>query len=237
MGCVPNDSECRKWEKPRRRVELSKGFWLGKAPVTVGAYKRFAKSTGRSMPPPPSFNENWSLEDHPVVNVSWNDAVTFCEWTGGRLPTEAEWEYAARGGNNELKYPWGDMATHERANYGKDPCCGGLAEGRDRWETTSPAGSFEPNGFGLVDMVGNVFQWCADYFDPESPREAARDPRGPSKGGVGRVFRGASWASASQGLRVSRRDVLGRNEADRRDEIGFRCALDTPPDAFPGKSK
>jgi len=226
MGCVPGDSECDDDEKPRHLVTLSRGYWLGQTLVTVAAYKRFASATGRAMAAAPSFNANWSREDHPIVNVTWDGAVAYCEWSGGRLPTEAEWEHAARGGREGLKYPWGDTLTHERANYGKEdfeglPQCCGLASGRDQWVHTSPVGSFDANAYGLYDMVGNAWAWCSDRGSTSA--ELLRDPSGASKDSS-RVMRGGSWADGPRILRVS---VRGRN-AGRAEYFGFRCAQDIP---------
>jgi len=236
MGCVPGDSECDDSEKPRHLVTLSRGYWLGQTLVTVAAYKRFASVTGRAMAPPPSFNANWSLEDHPIVNVTWDDAVAYCEWSGGRLPTEAEWEYAARGGKDGLKYPWGDTLTHERANYGKEElegqtqCCG-LASGRDQWVNTSPVGSFDANAYGLYDMVGNAWAWCSDYAGSSYSAESLRDPKGAANDST-RVIRGGSWADGPRILRVSLR---GRDAPSSRAKyFGFRCAQDTPSSRGPG---
>jgi formylglycine-generating enzyme len=104
MGATPGDTEAEADEKPRHRVRITKGFWLSVTPVTVAAYKRFVGERSQfKMPPPPDFNPDWSKPDHPIVRVSWDEAKAYCEWTGGRLPTEAQWEYAARGGQDGLK--------------------------------------------------------------------------------------------------------------------------------------
>jgi formylglycine-generating enzyme required for sulfatase activity len=91
MGASPGDTEAQQDEKPRHWVRIIKGFWLGETPVTVAAYKRFAREKGRAMPPAPDFNPEWSKEDHPVVLVTWDEAQAYCAWAGGRLPTEAQW--------------------------------------------------------------------------------------------------------------------------------------------------
>lgn len=135
------------------------------------------------------------LEDHPVVHVSWNDAQAYCSWTGRSLPTEAEWEYAARGGIDGAKYPWGDVEVNDggwRANIwqGRFPLENTAEDG---WVATAPVRSFEPNGYGLWQCVGNIWEWCADWFDPKyyetSPQRA---PLGPSTGSA-RVLRGGSY--------------------------------------------
>jgi len=193
MGCVPGDGDCESDESPRHGVTLSRGFWLGRTAVTAGAYKRYVSAAGKAMPEAPSFNAGWSKGDHPVVMVTWEEAKGFCDWGGGRLPTEAEWEYGARGGKEGMKYPWGNGITHEQANYGADECCSGLASGRDQWVETSPVGSFPANGYGLYDMAGNVWQWCADWKGGYGSG-AQTNPTGSSSG-TGRVLRGGSWSS------------------------------------------
>ena len=133
--------------------------------------------------------------DHPVVHVSWNDAVAYCEWAGRRLPTEAEWERAARGGIEGAKYPWGDAEVDAggwRANIwqGRFPVQNTLEDG---WLTTAPVDAFEANGFGLWQPVGNVWEWCADWYDPRAyVRAAGTDPYGLDSGQA-RVLRGGSY--------------------------------------------
>jgi formylglycine-generating enzyme required for sulfatase activity len=135
------------------------------------------------------------LGEHPVVHVSWNDAVAYCEWSERRLPTEAEWEYAARGGLAGAKYPWGDEEVDAggwRANIfqGEFPR---RNTGEDGWLTTAPVRTFQPNGYGLWQPVGNVWEWCADFYDPRYyAASPAADPGGPARGSA-RVLRGGSY--------------------------------------------
>jgi tetratricopeptide (TPR) repeat protein len=204
MGSNDGDSD----EKPVHTVTLG-GFWIGKYEVTVKQYREFCLVTGRKMPDQPG----WSEENHPVVNVFWHDAAAYAQWRNCRLPTEAEWEYAARGGLDGKKYPWGDAISHDYANYEG-------TGGRDRWANTSPVGSFPANGYELYDMAGNVWEWCSDWYDTYSSSEAY-NPTGPGSGTY-RVVRGGSWGYGPNDLRCAgrARDVPD----DSWDGGGFRVA-------------
>ena len=202
MGAVEGDAKAEKHEKPQHRVTISKGLWLAKTPVTVAAYESFAKDTKLKLP-----GGQARTKDHPVVKVTWDEAVAYCKWAGGRLPAEAEWEYAARGGKSGLVYPWGNAINEKNANYDS----GG----------TSPVGSYPANGFGLYDMAGNVWEWCSDWYKEDYYSESpGRDPQGPS-GGQQRVMRGGSRYSGPEYLPASYRSRL---QPDLRYiPLGFRC--------------
>ena len=206
MGCSPGDADCNDDEEPAHQVTISKGFWMGQTEVTVGAYKRFAAATGKTMPSAPSFNSRWSNEQMPIVNVNWDDAKAYCAWAGGRLLTEAEWEYAARSGSTEARYG----PLHEVAWYSAN------SENR-----THPVGEKSANGFGLYDMLGNVWEWVNDWYGEHYyPASPERDPRGPDSGQY-RLLRGGSWNSNPVDLTVSGR-AWGIPALTSYDD-GFRC--------------
>ncbi len=208
MGCSSGDNECSDDEKPSHRVTLSKGFWIGQTGVTVSAYKRFAAGAGRQMPSAPSFNRDWANDKMPIVNMNWDDAHAYCEWAGGRLPTEAEREYAARGGSTEARYGPVEEVAWYGANSGNQ---------------THRVGEKRANGFGLFDMLGNAWEWVNDWYDARyysgSP---ATDPSGPSSSQYRlRVLRGGSWGNFPGGVRVSGRYRGGPDY--RNVGAGVRC--------------
>jgi sulfatase modifying factor 1 len=175
-----NDGEDN--EKPIHTVYLD-AFHIDIYEVTNAQYKKFMDATGYKAPYYWSYPD-YNAPNNPVVAVRWEDAKAYADWAEKRLPTEAEWEKAARGGLAGKMYPWGNTVTHDNAN---DDGTGG----KDVWEYTSPVGSFAPNGYGLYDMAGNVFEWCADFSDnnyyANSPKS---NPTGPASGEY-RILRGA----------------------------------------------
>ncbi len=238
MGCSPGDNECYDFEKPPHQVEITQGFWLGQTEVTAGAYKRFATVTGRQMPPEPTIdgrplNPGWGDETMPIVDVTWDDAQAYCHWAGGRLPSEAEWEYAARAGSTAARYGsldeiawyadnsgsqrldsqtiWSDPAKYRKRLYENGNDMHGVGQKR-------------ANDLGLLDTLGNVWEWVIDWWDASDYQYSPpQDPIGPTNG-TERVLRGGSWASRPRDIRVSLRSR--RNPNSRYFDLGFRCGGD-----------
>ena len=158
--------------------------------------------------------------DHPVVHISWNDALAYCQWAGKRLPAEAEWEFAARGGLSEKIYPWGDELTPKGKHQcniwqGKFPS---FNSGADGYTGTAPVKSFAPNGFGLYNCAGNVWEWCSDWFSPFQ-----RNP----ENGERKIIKGGSYlchASYCNRYRVAARTANTPDSSSGH--TGFRCAMD-----------
>jgi formylglycine-generating enzyme required for sulfatase activity len=224
-------------ERPQHPVYLD-AFWIDRTEVTHARYVRFLDALGAHAGAcggrdcvETKLEDKYShilhhdgryavepgFEDHPVTQVTWYGAQAYCVWAGVRLPTEAEWEKAARGGDGRL-YPWGDEAPDcDKAQYGD---CGG---------ETVPAGSrlAGASPYGVLDMAGNVWEWVADWYDPAyygaSP---AQNPRGPDAG-ERKVFRGGSWGYPGAFMRASDR---ARNRPTYAGfNVGFRCAATIPP--------
>lgn len=203
-GCAPS-------ERPARMVYVST-FELGKYPVTFAEYDAFCHATARPLPD----DMGWGRDQRPVINVSWEDAQAYCawlsEWDGGtyRLPSEAEWEYAARA-NSPHAYPWGMQAKPCHANHN-------FAHGQ-----TTPVGQFPPNAFGLYDMCGNIWEWVQDcwhdhYIGAPSTGKAWEEGGNPDE----RVMRGGSWNDRPRYLRAAYRVKGYRN--CRHLSCGFRVA-------------
>jgi hypothetical protein len=220
-------------ELPVHEVTLTRGVFMGKHEVTWAQFERFARETGLSLPSPviTHMGAFKAGPDHPVFNVCWEEAAAYCRWAGLRLPTEAEWEYAARGYDDRL-FPWVGAGDVVRANLGRWTS---RAEGQDARDPadghayTSPVGSY-PRGaspFGCLDLSGNVWEWVADWYGPYSP-EPRVDPVGPP-GGVGGVARGGSWYFGPNFARATNRRELG--PSGRWDDVGFRVACSVADDA------
>jgi formylglycine-generating enzyme required for sulfatase activity len=166
--------------------------------------------------------------DHPAVHVSWHDATRFCAWTRTRLPTEAEWEYAARGGLDQRRFPWGDELTpggEHRCNIwqGRFPVSNTRDDG---YFGTAPVDSFAPNGFGLYNVAGNVWEWCSDWWATSHPARPAVNPAGPNTG-RSRVMRGGSYLCHESYCNRYRVAARTSNEPDSASgNLGFRCARD-----------
>jgi formylglycine-generating enzyme required for sulfatase activity len=195
MGCSPGDGQCRDSEKPLHLVKISKGFWIGQTLVTQAAYQRVTVDSRKPI--------DFPGERLPVKQVSWDEARSYCKAVGMRLPTEAEWEYAARAGSTTARY--GDL--------------GAIARYHDNsGDSTKPVAQRQPNAWGLYEMEGNVWEWVQDWYDRnyygQSP---ATDPQGPSSG-LSRVLRGGSWVSNG---RVSFRYAL--EPGSHYNDSAFRC--------------
>ena len=213
--------------QPVHTVTLD-GFYIDSSEVTVGQFKQFVNQSGYK--PYLVSNEGWSMDryhqnvakyspsnDHPIIYVGWNDAAAYAKWAGKRLPTEAEWEYAARGGLAGKRYPWGDEIDKTKAHYNSwNGGCG----------TTKAVGSFKANGYGLYDMAGNVWEWGADWYGSDYyGKSPAKNPPGPGTGSS-RLLRGGSWRVGTGYIRVAARDT--DNPLYGNYHTGFRCVSDLP---------
>jgi len=213
MGAADGEAD----ERPVHRVHVGE-FFIGRFPVTNDEYARFVRATGHPAPDirglpliaaggrdtifkefaapyvwpdgePPAGHGS-----HPVVLVRYDDAIAYCDWLATtlgrvvRLPTEAEWEKAARGGADGARHPWGEDIDQSHGNYLADPSA-------KRQRGTRPTGTYPPNAYGLCDVIGNVWEWIGDWYGAEYYGQGdAQDPRGPASGSL-RIVRGASWVT------------------------------------------
>ena len=226
-------------EKPVHTVYLD-NFYMDVYEVTNELYKRFldANPQWRKDQIEDELHDGDYLKDwngsnypvgkryHPVIWIFWYAARAYAEWAGKRLPTEAEWEKAARGGLVAKQYPWGNDISHDYANYRG-------SGGKDRWNGTAPVGRFVPNGYGLYDMAGNVWEWCADWYDSKYYARSPRENPKCSSSGQRRVLRGGSWYLLRDVRRHSRLRVAYRFPyfpKATHNFAGFRCAMDETMD-------
>jgi formylglycine-generating enzyme required for sulfatase activity len=227
MGVPKGDRDGGRDEYPRHQVDLD-AFYIDKHEVTNGRYQQFVKATGHRTPQHPTNQARtlWkdakvsdTVAERPAVNVDWHDAEAYCAWAGKRLPTEAEWEKAAKG-TEDRRFPWGNVEpTAKHLNFNQ------------QWigeKTLMPVGSYElgKSPYGAYDMAGNVWEWVADWYDPAYyEKSPAKNPKGPEKG-TDKVLRSSGWAVETPLVRIFTRvksDPLIRNES-----TGFRCAMDAP---------
>lgn len=259
MGCVPGDKFCERAEKPQHKVEITKVFWLTQTEVTVSAFRKCVKETGY-VPSSVKTNKGrmyrnnlndwewtsgltWETpleagvkvpDDFPVAQVSWDDADAFCRFAGGRLPTEAEWEYASRGGLENKLFPWGDekipLKNGIKQSNAPDEATARMFPGMktfrgydDGFAIYAPTGSFAPNSFGLFDMAGGVWEWTNDFFAEDYYTEKPqKNPTGAAVGDA-KIVRGGSWAYAPEQQRSSERGYFEHKDFWTA-SLGFRCA-------------
>ena len=217
MGSPDSDEEASDDEKPQHEVVLTQGYYLGKYPVTRGQFAEFVKATGHKAESDwqnPGFAQS---DDHPVVNVSWNDAVAFCAWMSPgagyeyRLPTEAEWEYACRAGTTTSRYNGlGSDAVERIAWFDKNS-----------GNATHSVGKLQSNAWGLFDMYGNVWEWCFDYWNDGYDMNKCIDAMGSTEGSH-RVYRGGGWSLVARRCRSAFRGWNDPSIASAN--VGFRLA-------------
>ena len=187
-------------DETQHRVTLS-GFKMSKYEVTFEQYDAFCEATNRELP-----DEGWGRGQHPVINVSWDDATDYATWMGCRLPTEAEWEYACRAGSTSSFNTGKSLSTNQAKIEGNE---------------TNEVGSFAANAWGLFDMHGNVSEWCSDWYGAY-PSTAQTNPKGP-KTGTGRVYRGGSWGDGANRSRAAYRS--NSHPENSYSNLGFRLVL------------
>jgi formylglycine-generating enzyme required for sulfatase activity len=227
MGSPPGEGGDE--EFPQHTVTLD-AYWIDQTEVTNAQYKLFVNSTGHEAPTKcdwgdPTYGDD-AYAKHPVICVSWEDAKAYCEWAGGRLPTEAEWEKAAKG-TDRRTYPWGSSFDGSRTNYCDVNCEGSQKDTGvdDGYVRTAPVGSF-PQGisiYGALDMSGNVSEWVSDWYSLKYyARSPQVNPQGPN-GSLYRVLRGGSWYGTYTNERIVSRFWMTPDNNDMT--TGFRCVV------------
>ena len=237
MGSTANTNE-----QPVHTVHVN-AFYMDKREVTVGAYQKFVQETGHRAPDWERISIYSPAGNHPIVFVSWHDAMAYAKWVGKRLPTEAEWEKAARSGLVGKTYPWGDFAPAGTCNFADKHLIHYWWADKtadDGYGYTAPVGSYAANGYDLYDMAGNVYEWCLDEYDPDF--YATSPSTNPVSGNIGtvvgiinsfssvatpRVLRGGSWLVNSRGIRNAARFRLDPSSINSG--VGFRCVQDLTP--------
>jgi len=225
MGVPHGDRDGGRDEYPRHDVFVN-DFYIDKFELTNSRYLEFVKATNHRIPQNPknATRNLWegetiteSLADRPVVNVDWADAQAYCQWAGKRLPTEAEWEKAAKG-TADRRFPWGNVEpTNKHLNFNQ------------QWigeKTLMPVGSYElgKSPFGVYDMAGNVWEWVNDWYDAKYyEKSPAKNPTGPESG-TKRVLRGSGWQNETPTVRIFTR--VDSDPTIRNESTGFRCAMD-----------
>lgn len=225
MGVPHGDRDGGRDEYPRHDVFVN-NFYIDKFELTNSRYLEFVKATNHRIPQNPknATRNLWqgdtiteSLADRPVVNVDWADANAYCQWAGKRLPTEAEWEKAAKG-TADRRFPWGNVEpTNKHLNFNQ------------QWigeKTLMPVGSYElgKSPFGVYDMAGNVWEWVNDWYDAKYyEKSPAKNPTGPETG-TKRVLRGSGWQNETPTVRIFTR--VDSDPTIRNESTGFRCAMD-----------
>ncbi len=212
-------------EMPKHTVELN-SFYLDTHEVTNAQFKQFVQETRYEAQGKWQKYAGEDRANHPVVNVSWFDAKAYAEWSGKRLPNEAEWEYAARGGKDVKWWPWGNEEDPLKANYQRkrETFFTGIPRviGVKKKINTKRVGNYEPNGYGLYDIIGNVEEWCEDEFKSYPGGPSIRPLRG-EKPGPKKAIRGGSWITKHPAyMRITKRH---RTRPDGFNySLGFRCA-------------
>ena len=229
MGAPAGNKYSPEDEYPSHDVTLTKSFSVMKYEVTVAQFRKFSEATGVAMPIAPFWGfQNWkgeSLENYPIVNVTWKEAKAFAEWMGGRLPTEAEWEYIARaastykysGNNTVTKVAWSRSNSKDIVTQYENAVSGTIT--KSGWKPRA-VGTLAKNNWNLYDLSGNAMEWCSDWYGNDYYSKSENtDPQGPSTGTF-RVLRGGSWYSISEFCSVYNREFI--HPGTRSEEIGFR---------------